>query len=40
MNEPSSFVDGSVDGCADTLFDNPPYTPCMYDSCTVQTQLY
>ncbi|XP_033641301.1 lysosomal alpha-glucosidase-like isoform X2 [Asterias rubens] len=31
MNEPSSFVDGSVDGCADTLFDNPPYTPSILD---------
>uniref|UniRef100_A0A3B4B6N3 Uncharacterized protein n=1 Tax=Periophthalmus magnuspinnatus TaxID=409849 RepID=A0A3B4B6N3_9GOBI len=27
MNEPSSFVRGSVDGCPDTDLENPPYTP-------------
>ncbi|CAF3695883.1 unnamed protein product [Adineta steineri] len=27
MNEPSSFVDGSQDGCTDSSLDNPPYTP-------------
>jgi alpha-glucosidase (family GH31 glycosyl hydrolase) len=27
MNEPSSFVDGSTNGCPQTTFDNPPYTP-------------
>ena len=32
MNEPSSFVDGSSDGCTDNSFDNPPYTPRMYYS--------
>ncbi|CAF1050538.1 unnamed protein product [Adineta steineri] len=27
MNEPSSFVDGSQDGCTDNSLDNPPFTP-------------
>ncbi|XP_072299488.1 lysosomal alpha-glucosidase [Eucyclogobius newberryi] len=27
MNEPSSFVQGSVEGCPDTDVENPPYTP-------------
>ncbi|XP_068192688.1 lysosomal alpha-glucosidase [Antennarius striatus] len=27
MNEPSSFVQGSVDGCPDSDLENPPYTP-------------
>ncbi|XP_031442858.1 lysosomal alpha-glucosidase-like [Clupea harengus] len=27
MNEPSNFVDGSLNGCQDTAFDSPPYTP-------------
>uniref|UniRef100_A0A3P8WJY7 Lysosomal alpha-glucosidase n=1 Tax=Cynoglossus semilaevis TaxID=244447 RepID=A0A3P8WJY7_CYNSE len=27
MNEPSSFVQGSVEGCPDTGLENPPYTP-------------
>ncbi|XP_041673512.1 lysosomal alpha-glucosidase isoform X1 [Cheilinus undulatus] len=27
MNEPSSFVQGSVEGCPDTDLENPPYTP-------------
>ncbi|CAL9693366.1 unnamed protein product [Knipowitschia caucasica] len=27
MNEPSSFVQGSVDGCPDSDLDQPPYTP-------------
>jgi hypothetical protein len=30
MNEPSNFVDGSVDGCTSSTFDNPPFTPRMY----------
>ncbi|KAI9514722.1 hypothetical protein NQZ68_030911 [Dissostichus eleginoides] len=27
MNEPSSFVQGSVEGCPDSDLENPPYTP-------------
>ncbi len=27
MNEPASWVDGDVLGCADTLINRPPYTP-------------
>ncbi|KAM6966271.1 lysosomal alpha-glucosidase [Tautogolabrus adspersus] len=27
MNEPSSFVQGSVEGCPDTDLENPPFTP-------------
>uniref|UniRef100_A0A3Q3GLH0 Alpha glucosidase n=1 Tax=Labrus bergylta TaxID=56723 RepID=A0A3Q3GLH0_9LABR len=27
MNEPSSFVQGSVEGCPDDDLENPPYTP-------------
>ncbi|XP_061829447.1 lysosomal alpha-glucosidase isoform X2 [Nerophis lumbriciformis] len=27
MNEPSSFVSGSLEGCPDTDVENPPYTP-------------
>lgn len=27
MNEPSNFVDGSVNGCTNSTYDNPPYTP-------------
>lgn len=27
MNEPASWVDGDVNGCADTLINRPPYTP-------------
>lgn len=27
MNEPASFVHGSVHGCPDTDIENPPYTP-------------
>ncbi|XP_067936400.1 lysosomal alpha-glucosidase-like [Watersipora subatra] len=27
MNEPSSFVPGSTEGCTDSKYDNPPYTP-------------
>ncbi|CAF4343495.1 unnamed protein product [Rotaria socialis] len=27
MNEPSSFVDGSIDGCTDNSLDNPPFVP-------------
>ncbi|XP_038064192.1 lysosomal alpha-glucosidase-like isoform X2 [Patiria miniata] len=27
MNEPSNFVDGSINGCTKSSYDNPPYTP-------------
>ncbi|XP_061557418.1 lysosomal alpha-glucosidase isoform X4 [Phycodurus eques] len=27
MNEPTSFVSGSTEGCPDTELENPPYTP-------------
>lgn len=27
MNEPASFVQGSVEGCPDGELENPPYTP-------------
>lgn len=27
MNEPASFVQGSVEGCPDSDLENPPYTP-------------
>lgn len=27
MNEPASFVHGSVHGCPDADLENPPYTP-------------
>lgn len=27
MNEPSSFVDGSINGCAGDRYDDPPYVP-------------
>ncbi|CAF0775981.1 unnamed protein product [Rotaria sp. Silwood1] len=27
MNEPSSFIDGSTDGCTDNTLDNPPFVP-------------
>uniref|UniRef100_A0A3Q2Z2S4 Glucosidase, alpha; acid (Pompe disease, glycogen storage disease type II) n=1 Tax=Hippocampus comes TaxID=109280 RepID=A0A3Q2Z2S4_HIPCM len=27
MNEPASFVSGSLEGCPDTELENPPYTP-------------
>lgn len=27
MNEPSSFVDGTNDGCPDDELENPPYVP-------------
>ena len=27
MNEPSSFVDGSTDGCPENSYENPPYMP-------------
>lgn len=39
MNEPSSFVDGSVDSCPDSDLEIPPYTPsqCMVARVVVQT---
>lgn len=30
MNEPASFVQGSVEGCPDSELENPPYTPSRY----------
>lgn len=27
MNEPASFVQGSVEGCPDSDLEEPPYTP-------------
>lgn len=27
MNEPSNFLSGQLDGCPNTVLDNPPYTP-------------
>jgi hypothetical protein len=32
MNEPSNFVNGSVEGCTNSTLDDPPYTPGMYFS--------
>jgi len=26
MNEPSNFVDGSIDGCPDSKYEDPQYT--------------
>ncbi|CAL1536865.1 unnamed protein product [Lymnaea stagnalis] len=31
MNEPSSFIDGSVDGCTQSSLDHPPFTPATID---------
>uniref|UniRef100_A0A2C9K195 P-type domain-containing protein n=1 Tax=Biomphalaria glabrata TaxID=6526 RepID=A0A2C9K195_BIOGL len=31
MNEPSSFVDGSVTGCTSSTLDNPPFVPATID---------
>ena len=30
MNEPSNFVEGSVEGCTNNSLDNPPFTPREY----------
>ena len=31
MNEPSNFVDGSIKGCPNSSYDQPPYTPKVLD---------
>lgn len=29
MNEPSNFVDGSIEGCTNNTLDDPPFVPRM-----------
>lgn len=30
MNEPSNFVQGSIDGCPSNTMEHPPYVPHIY----------